>query len=65
MNNFVITVGGYCSNLSDAAINTASSLGIVKVNMGGTACKVLLASEYIIKMHNRGTLGKKRKSARC
>ena len=65
MNNFVIAVGGYCSHLSEEAINVASTLGKVKVDMGGTACKVPVASEYIQKMHNRGLLGNKRKSARC
>jgi hypothetical protein len=65
MNIFVITLGGYCSHLSADAIRVAASIGKVKVDMGGTACKVPLASEYILKMHARGTLGKKRKTARC
>ena len=65
MNSFVITVGGYCTHLSADAINVASTLGKVKVDMGGTACKVPLATEYITKMHERGTLGKKRKTAIC
>lgn len=65
MNNFVITVGGYCTHLSAEAINVASTLGKVKVDMGGTACKVPDATEYINKMHKRNLLGKKRKSARC
>jgi hypothetical protein len=33
--------------------------------MGGTSCKVPAAVEYIKKAHQRGTLGKKRKSAKC
>jgi 3-methyladenine DNA glycosylase AlkD len=65
MNNFVITVGGYCTHLSAEAIHIASTLGKVQVDMGGTACKVPVASEYIQKMHKRNSLGKKRKSARC
>jgi len=65
MNNFVITVGGYCSHLSESAKVVASALGKVEVDMGGTACKVPVAIDYIKKMHDRGTLGKKRKSARC
>jgi 3-methyladenine DNA glycosylase AlkD len=65
MNNFVITVGGYCSSLQDEAFHTASAIGKVYVDMGGTACKVPLATEYIKKMHDRGTLGKKRKTAKC
>jgi len=65
MNNFVITVGGYCSHLTEEASKTATALGIVTVDMGGTACKVPSAIDYIKKMHNRGTLGKKRKTAVC
>jgi len=65
MNNFVIAVGGYCPHLSEDAIKTASVIGKVKVDMGGTACKVPDAAEYIKKMHNRGLLSRKRKSARC
>ncbi len=65
MNNFVIAAGGYCTKLSEDAIHTASKIGVVKVDMGGTACKVPLATEYIKKMHDRGWLGKKRKTAFC
>lgn len=65
MNNFVITVGGYCSHLSADAIYIASKIGKVKVDMGGTACKIPDATMYIQKMHARKMLGKKRKSARC
>jgi 3-methyladenine DNA glycosylase AlkD len=65
MNNFVITVGGYCLNLKDEAFRTATAIGKVNVEMGGTACRVPLATEYIKKMHDRGTLGKKRKTAKC
>ena len=65
MNNFVITVGGYCTHLSAEAIQVASTLGKVQVDMGGTACKVPDATIYIQKMHARNLLGKKRKTARC
>jgi len=65
MNSFVITIGGYCKHLSENAFQIASAIGKVKVEMGGTACKVPIATDYIQKMHARGTLGKKRKSAIC
>jgi len=65
MNNFVITVGGYCNHLQKEANETALTIGKVSVNMGGTACKVPLATDYIKKMHDRGSLGKKRKTAMC
>jgi len=65
MNTFVITVGGYCPRLLEDALKVAVSIGKVNVDMGGTACKVPLATEYIQKMHLRGTLGKKKKTVRC
>jgi hypothetical protein len=33
--------------------------------MGGAACKVPLAAQYIQKVQKRGTIGKKRKTAKC
>ncbi len=65
MNNFVIAVVGYCTHLSTEAIHVASTIGKVQVDMGGTACKIPVATLYIQKMHARNLLGKKRKSARC
>jgi hypothetical protein len=35
------------------------------VDMGGTACKVPYAPEYIQKVQKRGAIGKKRKTAKC
>jgi hypothetical protein len=43
----------------------AERIGKVSVDMGGTACKVHLATAYIKKTADKGTIGKKRKSARC
>ena len=40
-------------------------LGRVDVDMGGTACKVPLALEYIEKLEKSGRVGKKRKTTRC
>lgn len=65
MNNFIIAAGGYSPLLNPLAISAASKIGVVTVDMGGTACKVPLATEYIEKMKARGTLGKRRKSPRC
>jgi hypothetical protein len=33
--------------------------------MGGTACKVPDAAEYIQKVQKRGAIGKKRKTTKC
>jgi 3-methyladenine DNA glycosylase AlkD len=65
MNGFVIAIGSYVSALTDLALRTGEKIGRVKVEMGGTACKVPYAPEYIQKVQQRGTIGKKRKTAKC
>ncbi len=64
MNNFVISIGSYYKPLAEKAMQVAAKIGKVSVDMGGTACKVPLATEYIEKTVQR-TQFKKRKSARC
>jgi len=51
--------------LTATALQTAAKIGVVKVDMGGTACKVPSAAEYIQKVQSRGAIGKKRKTAKC
>lgn len=65
MNGFVIAVGSYVAALTDAALQTAAKIGKVEVDMGDTDCKVPNATEKIQKVKDRGTIGKKRKSAKC
>jgi len=65
MNAFVIAVGSYVPALSKEAKAVARAIGKVQVDLGDTACKVPLATEYIAKVEARGTVGKKRKGARC
>src|SRR5688500_9815650 len=65
MNGFVIAVGSYVKPLTDAAVKTAKKIGPVEVDMGDTACKVPFAPDYIKKVQDRGSIGKKRKAARC
>jgi 3-methyladenine DNA glycosylase AlkD len=65
MNAFVIEVGSYVIALTCKAMEAADTIGIVKVDMGGTACKVPSAREYIEKIHAIGKAGKKRKTAKC
>ncbi|MBL4752738.1 MAG: DNA alkylation repair protein [Flavobacteriales bacterium] len=65
MNGFVIAVGCYIQELTEKATEVGKKIGKVSVDMGGTACKVPLAPDYIKKVIDRGTIGKKRKSARC
>ncbi len=65
MNSFVIAVGSYVKALTDLAIQVGEKIGTVSVDMGNTACAVPSAPDYIRKVQQRGTIGKKRKSAKC
>ena len=65
MNGFVIALGCYVQSLTDAAIATGERIGRVSVDMGNTACVVPASPAYIRKVQARGTIGKKRKTARC
>lgn len=64
MNAFVISVGGYVPELREDAQRVAMEIGKVHVDMGGTACKVPLAFDYIEKVISRGE-PKKKKTVRC
>jgi hypothetical protein len=61
----VIAVGAYVKPLSAKAKRAAKAIGVVSVDMGDTACKVPLATEYIAKIEAAGRVGKKRKTAKC
>lgn len=65
MNGFVIAVGTYIAALTEKAQAIADKIGKVEVTMGGTACKVPLATDYLEKVISKGRVGKKRKTARC
>lgn len=65
MNGFVISVGTYVKPLLRQAKSTAKKIGVVKVDMGDTACKVPLATDYIAKVESMGRVGKKRKTIKC
>jgi 3-methyladenine DNA glycosylase AlkD len=65
MNSFVIAAGAYVKSLTDIAVHTAEKIGPVEADMGDTSCQVPFAPDYIRKVEQRGTLGKKRKSAKC
>jgi 3-methyladenine DNA glycosylase AlkD len=65
MNAFVISVGGYVIPLTADAVATAKKIAGVTVDMGDTACKLPKAAEYIQKIKDRGSLGKKKKMLKC
>ena len=65
MNAFVIEVGSFVAPLTDRALEVADRIGLVKVDMGETECKVPGARVYIEKAQAGGKLGKKRKTVKC
>lgn len=65
MNGFVIALGTYVQPHSDLALQTARKIGVVSVDVGDTSCKVPYAPDYIAKAQKKGTVGKKRKTAKC
>jgi len=65
MNGFIIAVGSYIPELTSFAKDTSKRIGTVMVDMGDTACKVPSAADYIMKVEDRGKLGKKKKTVKC
>lgn len=65
MNAFVIATGASIKALTNKSIEVAKSIGKVEVEMGGTVCKVPLATDYIQKIIDKDRIGKKRTTARC
>ena len=65
MNAFVIAVGSYVQALTAVAVQVGANIGTVEVDVGGTACKVPYAPDYIAKVQQRGAIGKKRKTTKC
>jgi hypothetical protein len=65
MNSFLIALGTYVAPLTELALQAAEKIGPLEVDMGETSCQVPLAAEYIRKAKARGSIGKKRKSAKC
>jgi len=65
MNNFVIAVGCYVESLTEFALQIGEKIGPVSADLGNNNCQVFSAPDYIRKVQKRGTIGKKRKSAKC
>lgn len=65
MNQFLISVGCYVKPLTSLAIETGEAIGRVEIDMGATACKVPFAPDYIRKVEQRGSIGRKRKTVKC
>ncbi len=65
MNNFVIALGCGVKSLSKQALDAAEKIGPVTADLGDNSCRIPFAPDYIRKVEKRGTIGKKRKSAKC
>jgi 3-methyladenine DNA glycosylase AlkD len=65
MNSLVIAVGCYVGSLTEYALQLGEKIGPVTADLGNNACEVPFAPDYIRKVEKRGTIGKKRKSAKC
>jgi len=65
MNGFVISVGSFVKELTEEAKQVAEVIGKVHVDVGNTACKVPLATEYIKKVEVKDRVGMKKKTCIC
>ena len=65
MNNFLISVGSYVPALTKLAVESAERIGPIEADLGNNSCQIPFAADYIRKVEARGSLRKKRKSAKC
>lgn len=65
MNAFLISVGCYVAPLTEVVLKAAEKIGTVTADLGDNDCQVPDVAEYIAKVEQRGTVGKKRKTAKC
>lgn len=65
MNSFVIAVGSFVPSLTATALQIGEQIGAVSCDLGANNCQTPFAPDYIRKVQARGSIGKKRKSAKC
>ncbi|QIF05700.1 DNA alkylation repair protein [Roseimicrobium sp. ORNL1] len=65
MNGYVISVGAYVAPLTELAIEIGEKIGTVTADLGNNSCAVPYAPDYIRKIEQRGTIGKKKKTVKC
>lgn len=65
VNAFVIAVGCYVQPLTELALQLGEQIGPVTADLGDNDCQIPFAPDYIRKVQQRGTIGKKRKTAKC
>jgi hypothetical protein len=64
MNAFVISVGCYVQPLTELALQLGEKIGPVMCDLGNNNCQTPFAPDYIRKVQQRGTIGKKRKTVK-
>ncbi|MGI9243406.1 MAG: DNA alkylation repair protein [Verrucomicrobiales bacterium] len=65
MNHFIIAVGCYIEPLKKLAIKAGEKIGKVEADLGSNSCKIPFAPDYIRKVEDRGSIGRKRKTLKC
>lgn len=65
MNTFLISLGCYVASLKELAIKAGEKIGPVTADLGNNSCKIPFAPDYIRKVEQRGSIGKKRKTVKC
>lgn len=65
MNSFVISVGCYVQSLTEFALQLGEKIGPVTCDLGNNDCQTPFTPDYIRKVQQRGTIGKKRKTVKC
>jgi hypothetical protein len=65
MNAFLIAAGSFVGPLTEAVVAAGKKIGPLTVDVGNTACEVPEVAAAIGKVAARGSLGRKRPSAKC
>lgn len=65
MNAFVIATASFVSPLTEFGLQIAEKIGKVTADLGNNHCQIPFAPDYIRKVQAHGSIGKKRKSAKC
>ncbi len=65
MNSFLISLGCYVEPLTESVLKAADKIGTVRADLRDNDCQVPGIADSIAKVAQRGSIGKKRKTAKC
>lgn len=65
MNGFLISTGCHVKSLTGFCLDLGEGIGAVSCDLGNNDCRVPFAPDYIRKVGQRGTIGKKRRTMKC